>query len=165
MSAAICFWSSRKGAVGWDESADDSGVASTFNTPALPPPPMPTSDGREGNRVPISIPEQVLAHIKIKIKKVNKFQCVWTSKGTMSRQETSVWEPIVGAGAFRKKRATVSLEHYIETGYNSPERKERDGFTLEITKTQGTFVGAVVGYNMSWTNLCQDLLDSVLLGL
>jgi len=130
-----------KGAVGWDESADDSGVASTFNTPALPPPPMPTSDGREGNRVPISIPEQVLAHIKIKIKKVHKFQCVWTSKGTMSRQETSVWEPIVGAGAFRQNRAYVSLGHYIGTGYDSPARDGKDRLTLEITDTQGSFVG------------------------
>ena len=128
-----------KNAVGWDESAADSGVASTFTTPQLPPP-MPTEDG-DGNKVKIVIPEQVLANIKIKIKKVQKFQCVWTSQGTMSRQQTSVWEPIVGAGAFRANRAYVSLGHYVGTGFESPARDGKDRLTLEITDTQGSFVG------------------------
>mmetsp|Transcript_25378 Transcript_25378/g.37606 ORF Transcript_25378/g.37606 Transcript_25378/m.37606 type:complete len:717 (+) Transcript_25378:1050-3200(+) len=129
-----------KSSVGWDESSADSGVASTFNAPALPPP-MPTNDGKEGNRVKIPIPEQVLASIKIKIKKVSKFQCVWTSHGTMSRQQTSVWEPVVGAGAFRANRAYVSLGHYVGTGYESPARDGKERLTLEITDTQGSFVG------------------------
>lgn len=127
-----------KNAVGWDESAADSGVASTFNTPVLPPP-MPTQG--EGNKVKIPIPEKVLSSIKIKIKKVHKFQCVWTSRGTMSRQQTSVWEPIVGAGAFRANKAYVSLGHYVGTGYESPARDGKDRLTLEITDTQGSFVG------------------------
>jgi len=104
------------------------------------PPPM-QADERIGNRVRVPIPEQVLASIKIKIKKVNRFNCVWTSRGTMSRHQTSVWEPVVNAGAFRANRAYVSLGHYVGKGYESPARDSNDRLTLEITDTQGGFIG------------------------
>jgi hypothetical protein len=132
-----------KSAVGWDESADDAamdmglGFTGAYPAPQLPPPP-PSS---EGKALKVPIPEQVLSSIKIKIKKVHKFNCVWTSRGTMSRQQTSVWEPIVGAGAFRANRAYVSLGHYVGTGYENPARDGQDRLTLEITDTQGSFMG------------------------
>lgn len=127
-----------KSAVGWDENADGSDVAGHFVSPALPPPPTATAGV---NRVKIVIPEPVLASIKIKVRKVSKFQLVWKSQGTMSRKQVSIWEPVVGAGAFRANRAYVSLGNYIGKGYENPMRDSQDRLTLEITDTQGSFVG------------------------
>ena len=127
-----------KNAVGWDEEGDNSGFVGSFEAPPLPPMPM---DGMDGNAVKVKIPEPVLASIKIKVKKVSKFQLVWTSRGSMSRQHASVWEPIVGAGAFRANRAYVSLGHYMGAAFENPSRDGKDRLTLEITDTQGSFVG------------------------
>mmetsp|Transcript_12816 Transcript_12816/g.15019 ORF Transcript_12816/g.15019 Transcript_12816/m.15019 type:complete len:373 (+) Transcript_12816:122-1240(+) len=127
-----------KNAVGWDEEADDTDFVSADKFTAGPLPPMPTA---EGNKVTIRIPAPVLASIKIKIKKVSRFHLVWTSKGSMSRQQVSVWEPIVGGGAFRANKAFITLGHYIGTGYDSPVRDSKDRLCLEITDTQGSFVG------------------------
>jgi len=124
-----------KESFGWDEEAHGTEVGEFT---ALPLPPMPST---EGNKVTVRIPAPVLTGIKVKIKKVTKFQLVWTSKGSMSRQQVSVWEPIVGTGAFRANRAYVSLGHYIGTGYENPCRDNRDRLTLEVTDTQGSFVG------------------------
>jgi hypothetical protein len=127
-----------KAAVGWDEGDDDGSAVGTFAAPPLPLPPKPSPGS---NSFQVAIPEAVLASIKIKIKKVSKFQLVWTSRGSMSRHQGSVWEPIVGAGAFRANRAYVSLGHYIGRGYENPNRDDKDRLTLEITDTQGSFVG------------------------
>jgi len=96
---------------------------------------------KAGNKLKIPIPEPVLASIKIKVRKVTKFQLVWKSQGSMSRQQGSVWEPIVGAGTFRANKAYVSLGHYLGNGYENPARDNKDRLTLEITDTQGSFVG------------------------
>jgi len=127
-----------KAAVGWDESAEDVGVANTFTAP---PPPQPTGKDRIGNSFTVPIPEAVLARIKIKVKKVQKFQCIWTSRGTMSRYQTSVWQPVISTGGFRNNKEYVSLGHYVGTGYESPSKDGNDRLTLEITDTQAGFVG------------------------
>lgn len=126
-----------KGAVGWDEEADDTDFGNAkFTAPPLPP--MPTS---EGNKVTVRIPAPVLGSIKIKLKKVSKFHLVWTSRGSMSRQQVSVWEPVIGGGAFRANKAYITLGHYIGKDYDSPVRDSKDRFCLEVTDMQGSFVG------------------------
>jgi len=65
-----------KASVDWDESTEDVGVANIFTAP---PPPQPTGKDRIGNSFTVPIPEAVLAHIKIKVKKVQRFKCVCTS--------------------------------------------------------------------------------------
>mmetsp|Transcript_23985 Transcript_23985/g.23023 ORF Transcript_23985/g.23023 Transcript_23985/m.23023 type:complete len:612 (+) Transcript_23985:2409-4244(+) len=125
-----------KAAVGWDEGSEGTENLGTFAAPSLPPP-----AGMEGTKVNVQIPQSVLNSIKVKVRKINKFQLVWTSKGSMSRQKGSLWEPIVGTGTFRANRAYVSLGHFVGSGYDSPNSDGKDRLTLEITDTQGSFVG------------------------
>jgi hypothetical protein len=126
-----------KGAVGWDDdAASDDFNPVTFNAPSLPPVPL-----AGGSKISLRIPDQVLSSIKIQVKKVSKFQLIWTSQGSMSRQKVSVWEPLVGSGTFRANRAYVSLGHYVGSGYENPIKDDKERITLEITDTQGSFVG------------------------
>lgn len=127
-----------KNAVGWKEDGEGTENLGNFAAPPLPPPP---SDGLEGTKVSVKIPQAVLNSIKVKVRKINKFQLVWTSKGSMSRSKGSVWEPVVGTGTFRANRAYVSLGNYVGSGYDNPNSDGKDRLTLEITDTQGSFVG------------------------
>mmetsp|Transcript_18027 Transcript_18027/g.21618 ORF Transcript_18027/g.21618 Transcript_18027/m.21618 type:complete len:759 (-) Transcript_18027:139-2415(-) len=122
-----------KRAVGWE---GDSDVAA-FNG-NMPLPPMPSDD--EEKRI-INIPEQVLAAVKVKMKKVTKFSKVWTSQGSMSREKASVWEPVEGGSAFRANKASVTLGHFAGSEFENPTRDSQDRLALEVTDTTGSWVG------------------------
>ena len=77
-----------KQAVGWEEKEGEGTVANYSGVP-LPPPPKDRSHQHK-----LAIPAPVLAGIKIKVKRVNRFQQVWKSQGSMSRVKGSVWEPM-----------------------------------------------------------------------
>ena len=125
-----------KAAVGWEDDADGGGIVSYNGAPILPPMPI----GGDEKQV-IRIPEPVLAGIKIKVKKVARFQEVWTSRGSMSRRKIGVWEPIIQAGAFKQNRAFVTLGHCVGSGYDNPNRDGKDRLSLELTDTTGNFMG------------------------
>lgn len=122
-----------KSAVGWE---GDEGVAQT--TGMLPLPPMP-SDDKEKQQ--IVVPQEVLAAIKVKVKKLTKFTQIWNSQGSMSRQKASIWDPAVASSAFRGNKTSVSLGHFAGDAYDNPNRDGQDRFALEVTDTSGSFMG------------------------
>lgn len=77
-----------KEAVGWEEKEGEGRVANYTGVP-LPPPPKEATHQHK-----LAIPAPVLAGIKIKVKRVNKFQQIWRSQGSMSRVKGSIWEPL-----------------------------------------------------------------------
>ena len=126
-----------KGAVGWNEEEEGGQGMGTFQgAPILPPVPIPGDKKAE-----VKIPPPVLNGIKLKVRKITKFQKLWNSQGSMSRQKVSVWEPIIQSGAFHKNKAFVTIGHYAMPDFENPNRDGKDRLSLEITDTTGSFVG------------------------
>lgn len=83
-----------KQAVGWEESEGEGNIAN-YNGVPLPPPPK-----EAGHQHKLAIPAPVLAGIKIKVKRVNKFQQVWKSQGSMSRIKGSKYIYLISTTLF-----------------------------------------------------------------
>jgi Ca2+-binding EF-hand superfamily protein len=129
-----------KKAVGWDGGENSNEVLPAFGGGAmLPLPPMPTDVEEKRN---VTIPEAVLAGIKIKVKKITKFVPIWDSKGSMSRYKTSVWAPVVQSAAYRANKAAVILGHFAGQEYDNPNKDGKDRLALEVTDTTGSFMGS-----------------------
>ena len=126
-----------KSAVDFEDDGTMAQNAALFNN-GMPLPPMP-SDNK--GKTEVRIPEPVLAAIKIKVKKATKFNVVWTSQGSMSRDKISIWEPVVHSGAFRQNKGAICLGHFAGAGYDSPNRDGKDRLCIEVTDTTGSWVG------------------------
>eukprot|EP00339_Tiarina_fusa_P018048 CAMPEP_0117076274 /NCGR_PEP_ID=MMETSP0472-20121206/53769_1 /TAXON_ID=693140 ORGANISM="Tiarina fusus, Strain LIS" /NCGR_SAMPLE_ID=MMETSP0472 /ASSEMBLY_ACC=CAM_ASM_000603 /LENGTH=391 /DNA_ID=CAMNT_0004802109 /DNA_START=253 /DNA_END=1426 /DNA_ORIENTATION=- len=126
-----------KGAVGFEDDGTLAQNAAAFNN-GMPLPPMPSD---EKGKKDVNIPQAVLAAIKVKVKKITKFSMVWNSQGSMSRDKASVWEPVVGGGAFRQNKGAICLGHFCGVGYDNPNKDGRDRLCLEVTDTTGSWVG------------------------
>mmetsp|Transcript_26609 Transcript_26609/g.55769 ORF Transcript_26609/g.55769 Transcript_26609/m.55769 type:complete len:610 (-) Transcript_26609:52-1881(-) len=124
-----------KQAVGWEGKDGEDNVGAYSGMP-LPPPPKEI-----GYQHKLAIPAPVLAGIKIKVKRVGKFNQVWTSQGSMSRVKGSVWEPADHKSTFKSNKAYVYLGHYAGTGFDNPNKDGNPRLTLEITDTTGSWVG------------------------
>lgn len=125
-----------KAAVGGFEKDEDlpPGMA-PFNG-GMPLPPMPSDDDKKKL---VKIPEPVLGAIKVKVKKVTKFQLVWNSQGSMSRYKTSIWDPQKFSG-IKQNKASICLGHVAGSGYDNPNRDNVERLGLEITDTSGSWV-------------------------
>ena len=129
-----------KEAVGWDEEKEDSDAVGQYTGAPMMMPRM--INAGDPNSVTVNIPKEVLAAIKIKVKKVTKFNSIWTSQGSMSRVKGSIWQPVTdGLSSMRQNKVTCSLGHYAGTNYDNPSRDSRDRLTLEVTDTKGNWVG------------------------
>lgn len=126
-----------KSAVGFEDDGTMAANAAAFNN-GMPLPPMPSTDKEKKT---VNIPPPVLAAIKVKVRKITKFSLVWNSQGSMSRQKISIWEPVVGAGAFRQNKDAIPLGHFSGVGYDNPNRDGKDRLCLEVTDTTGSWVG------------------------
>lgn len=124
-----------KAAVGFEDDGNMAASMATFNG-GMPLPPMPDDDAGKKNVV---IPEQVLGAIKVKVKKVSKFQVVWTSQGSMSRDRTSIWEPVIGG--IKSNKAFVCIGHFHGNGFENPNKDSEDRMFLEVTDTSGSWMG------------------------
>jgi len=127
-----------KEGVGWDEEKEEAGEVGQYTGAPLMMPRMINAGGP--NSVAVDIPREVLAAIKVKVKKVPKFNSVWTSQGSMSRVKGSIWQPVTDA-FMRQNKIICSLGHYAGTNYDNPIRDARDRLTLEVTDTKGNWVG------------------------
>ena len=125
-----------KKAVGFEE--DEAFLQTTAFNGGMPLPPMPSEDGE---KKVVQIPEPVLASVKIKVKKVTKFNLVWNSQGSMSRHKISIWEPNIQSGGFKQNKATVCLGYFCGKNYDNPNRDSTDRLCIEITDTSGSWVG------------------------
>jgi len=130
-----------KAAVGWEgaEQGANDALPAFSSDSIVPLPPMPPTD--EEAKKTVKIPESVLAGIKLKLKKISKFNQVWNSKGSMSRYKASVWAPIVQSGNFRNNKANVILGYFGGSGHDNPNKDGKDRWSLEVTDTSGNFLG------------------------
>jgi Vacuolar protein sorting-associated protein 62 len=126
-----------KGAVGFDDDGTMAQNMAAFNG-GMPLPPMPSDDQ---TKAIVKIPEPVLAAIKVKVKKVTKFNQIWTSQGSMSRQKISIWEPVVSSTILRQNKVSISMGHFHGKNYDNPNRDSAERLCLEVTDTTGSWVG------------------------
>jgi Ca2+-binding EF-hand superfamily protein len=126
-----------KGAVGFEDDGSMAANAAAFNN-GMPLPPMPSNDKE---KKVVQIPPPILAAIKVKVKKISKFNLIWNSKGSMSRQKISIWEPVAAGGAFRQNKGAIPLGHFSGVGYDNPNRDGKDRLCVEVTDTTGSWVG------------------------
>ena len=85
------------------------------------------------------IPQEVLAALKVKLKPVPAWEKVWTSEGTNSRHQVSVWGVSKAITVWeRNNKMRVSLGHYACAGFRDPSQaagKKFEHQTLEFTDT------------------------------
>jgi len=85
------------------------------------------------------IPPELLKALKVKLKPVPSWEKVWTSEGTNSRHQVSVWEVNKETTMWeRSNKMRVSLGHYAVGGFQDPNRakdKKHEPLTLEFTDT------------------------------
>ncbi len=125
-----------KAAVGFEDESDMA-PSMSFNA-GVPLPPMPSEDS---GTLKVVIPEPVLASIKVKVKKITKFNLIWNSQGSMSRDKISIWNPSIQAGGFKQNKAAICLGHFAGYGYDNPLRDGNERLCLEITDTSSGWVG------------------------
>lgn len=80
------------------------------------------------------VPLLVLSQIKVKIKKLERFDELWRSAGIATKHKASVWEDARSKPASRKltqrNRQRLMLGHFCSSSYTAP-RAER--YALELT--------------------------------
>jgi hypothetical protein len=83
------------------------------------------------------IPPELLEKLKVKLKPVPSWQLVWTSEGTNSRTQVSVWAVSKALTMWeRSNKMRVSLGHYAVSGFKDPNSdKKHERLTLEFTDT------------------------------
>jgi len=87
---------------------------------------------KEANR----LSPEVLKTVKIKVKAISHFKQVWSTKGTNSRQNVSVWAPEFGKKFYQRNKTRICVGHYVCQDFSTP--KKTDGLCiLEVTDTKG----------------------------
>jgi len=90
------------------------------------------SEAIEAEETP-QVPMEALSMVKVKVKKLEKFDEVWKSSGIATKHKTSIWEDRLSASrkvVGGRNRLRVCLGHYASSSYTAP-RAER--YTLELT--------------------------------
>ena len=67
---------------------------------------------------------------------VTGFECVWSSRGTKSRDQASVWQPTLETGLLQRNTARVCVGHYPNASFKpvvAAARPSRTGCTLQVT--------------------------------
>jgi hypothetical protein len=85
------------------------------------------------------IPETVLRSFKVKLQAVASFECVWSSRGTKSRDQAAVWQPTLETGLLQRNTARVCVGHYPNASFKpvvAGTRPSRIGCTLQVTDTK-----------------------------
>jgi hypothetical protein len=139
-----------KAAVGFEVDGTMATNAASFNN-GMPLPPMP-SDDKE--KTVINIPPPVLAAVKVKVRKVTKFNPVWNSQGSMSRQKISKWEPVVSAGAFGATKIRFPFGHLLGQDTTIQFGTEKIVCASRSRTQQGARLVVAAGFLTYWTSTC-----------
>lgn len=124
-------------------AGDDSNPGGVADVTNIVIPPMPIKELYDINKVEKKtfknqiIPQEVLAALKVKLKPVPAWEQVWTSEGTNSRHQVSVWAINAAITVWeRNNKMRVSLGHYATSGFLDPSKdKKFERLTLEFTDT------------------------------
>jgi len=77
-----------------------------------------------------------LSSLSVCSKSIKNWELLWTTRGSKSRREASVWIPRHDQVLVKRNVYTVSLGHYAVTGLNSPPKT--NAFTIQITDEHST---------------------------
>jgi len=82
------------------------------------------------------ISEEVLKSIRIQLRPIEKWTCLWTSNGTKSRKDLSIWAPDFSGFRFKKSRFDIFLGHYAAEGFGTPSKNKPpsglSGWTIDV---------------------------------
>lgn len=85
----------------------------------------------------VAVTEDVFQNFKVRIKPISDFKQVWTSQGTQSAQQASIWLPSLATGMLSgSSRTRLCLGHYAARGFTNPikNRGAKDKYQLfEVT--------------------------------
>ncbi len=105
----------------------------------ISPRPMPelyeTASSTESVNIDKIQPARIEA-FKVKIKKQEKLDRVWSTHGSGARLKASIWSPNVGQGIASKNKIRIPLGDYCKGGLYSFSRKDADPFIVELTDTR-----------------------------
>jgi hypothetical protein len=134
-------------------------VAGASNFTTIPPKPIAelTIIRKKNNEdeEDIVLTGQILQNFKVKINPVGSFEKIWTSEGTNSKSQASIWEPSMSTSMLQSNKTRVCLGHYAVKGFAQPKEKTTFGTSryllLEVTDN-------------SASKLSKSKLTSVVLG-
>jgi hypothetical protein len=81
----------------------------------------------------VEVPYVILEQIKVKVKKLEKFDEVWRSAGIATKHKSSIWEDRLSASRKMvggRNRTRINLGHFGSGSYAAPKN---DRYTLELT--------------------------------
>jgi len=87
---------------------------------------------KEVEEVSVDLTQDILQHFKIKVKPVSGFSSVWSSQGTQSQTQVSVWAPVQPTAILKSNRGRLCLGYYASKGFNNP----LGGWMVSKTKYQ-----------------------------
>ena len=116
-------------------TANDSEERADFD--GLHPIPIPElaevdAEQEEADAAP-TVPTELLGQIKVKVKKLDKFDEIWRSSGIATKHKTSIWEDKISKSlklVGGRNRMRVTLGHFGSASYSAPRG---DRYTLEMT--------------------------------
>ena len=75
-----------------------------------------------------AIPSSVVGKFRLKLKPVADYAKVWTSQGSMSKMNVSVWMPDVEGSILKQNRVKLCLGMYANEGFEKPSQSKSGGF-------------------------------------
>ena len=108
-----------------EEHIVKSGIRATIDFDGLNIPPRPIRELFEESKAheEIVIPVEEYDKFRIKLKPPLNLEKAWSSQGSMSELEASIWRPELGdtsGGILRSNRVQLSLGHYAVKGQDRP---------------------------------------------
>eukprot|EP00298_Acanthocystis_sp_HF-20_P013464 c20367_g1_i1.p1 GENE.c20367_g1_i1~~c20367_g1_i1.p1 ORF type:complete len:993 (+),score=394.55 c20367_g1_i1:430-2979(+) len=91
------------------------------NPETVAPKAVPGTDLNE-NR-PITISEEALKNIAVRVVHQGSFFEIWTSRGTNTPQKASIWKPKLEVGATKMNTRRICVGHYVISGFSTPSKK------------------------------------------
>jgi hypothetical protein len=105
----------------------------------VPPKPIPElSDLIKAEKIeelPL-LTEKILQNFKVKVKQVDSFAEIWTSEGTHSQTQVSVWSPSLSKSILSAmNRTRLCLGYYASIGFKNPLKGKNAGTYMHIEIT------------------------------
>jgi len=135
-----------------------------FTELVIPPKPMKELYERDSDKgkKKVEFKKSAVRNFKIKVKEVSHFSKVWSSQGSMSKMNVSVWAGELESSLLKQNRIKICLGHYAHPKFAKPGHKSlfsssshssllsvdlEKKFTLEIKDTEHWGIGGY-GENM-----------------
>lgn len=124
-----------------DDAIESSGNTNSTSFGIIPPKIIPEmsdiDQDKTSNEDTVKLTPEIIHQFKVKTKQVNSFTLVWSSQGTQSQTQMSLWAPSTESGLLQSNRARVCLGHYAQRGFVNPlssgKKLAASYLTLEVT--------------------------------